>query len=278
MLANVEQKHVNLGIDVCNDDCCQRYQGLNNVTEVSRKGAEATRGKVILYDREICDARYSKSCGGKMETFENLWEDTPLPYMKNIPDMPEGHSVPDLTVEENARKWIMSTPKEAFCSSHTVPGNELKKYIGACDEEGEYFRWTVEIDNGDLSANFRDKLGLEVRAVKDLDIPRRGGSARSLELVVTYLDFEDRGHTTTVYKDYDARRVLHPKFLFSSAVIIDKVGNGEVPKRFIYHGAGWGHGAGMCQIGALGMALKGYSTEEILAHYYPGTDYTKIYK
>ncbi|MFO7841475.1 MAG: SpoIID/LytB domain-containing protein [Fidelibacterota bacterium] len=278
MLANVEQKHVHLGIDVCNDDCCQRYQGLNNLTENSKKGAEATRGRVIKYKNEICDARYSKSCGGKMEVFENLWEDTPLPYMQNIPDMPKGHTVPDLTIEENARKWIMSTPKEAFCSSYTVPENKLKKYIGACDEEGEYFRWTVEINNDDLSANLRDKLGIEVKDVLDMQIRKRGGSARSLELVILYLDFNDKECETIVYKDYNARLVLHPKFLYSSAVIIDKIGSGKIPKRFIYHGAGWGHGAGMCQIGALGMSLKGYSTKEILKHYYPGSTYTKIYK
>lgn len=278
MLANVEQKHTALGIDVCNDDCCQRYQGLNNVTDVSIKGAKATRGKVILYDGKICDARYSKSCGGKMETFENLWEDTPLPYMQNLPDMPEGNSVPDLTVEENAHKWIMSTPREAFCSSYTVPEDKLKQYIGACDEEGEYFRWTVEISNDELSANLRDKLKLDVKSVLELQTRKRGGSGRLLELGIIYLDFGDKQHETVVHKDYDARLVLHPKFLYSSAVIIDRIGTGKVPKRFVYHGAGWGHGAGMCQIGALGMSLKGYGTEEILAHYYPGSVYKKIYK
>ncbi len=278
MLANVEQKHIALGIDVCNDDCCQRYQGLNNVTDVSRKGTETTRGMVILYDGKICDARYSKSCGGKMETFENLWENTPLPYMQNIPDMPEGHTVPDLTIEENARAWILSNPKDAFCSSTTVPENKLKHYIGACDDEGEYFRWTVEISNEELSANLRDKLKLDLKEVLDLQTRKRAGSGRLLELGIVYHDFEDRVRETVVIKDYNARLVLHPKFLFSSAVVIDKVGTGDIPKRFIYHGAGWGHGSGLCQIGALGMSLKGYSTQEILSHYYPGSRYKKIYK
>ncbi|MDD3094709.1 MAG: SpoIID/LytB domain-containing protein [Candidatus Neomarinimicrobiota bacterium] len=278
MLANVEQKHTALGIDVCNDDCCQRYQGLNNVTDISIKGANSTRGKVILYDGKICDARYSKSCGGKMETFENLWEDTPLAYMQNLPDMPEGNRVPDLTVEKNARAWIMSTPKEAFCSSHTVPEDKLKQYIGACDDEGEYFRWTVEISNDTLSANLREKLGLDVKAVLELQTRKRAGSGRLLELGIVYLNFEDKKLETVVHKDYNARLVLHPKFLFSSAVIIENIGCGKVPRRFVYHGAGWGHGAGMCQIGALGMSLKGYTTEEILAHYYPGSIYKQIYK
>ena len=278
MLANVEQKHVALGVDVCNDDCCQRYQGLNNVTENSKKGTKDTHGKVIMYNKKICDARYSKSCGGKMETFENLWENTPLPYMQNIPDMPKGNTVPDLTIEENAQKWILSTPKEAFCSSFTVPGNELKQYLGACDEEGEYFRWIVEVSNEELSANLRDKLKLDVKAVLDLQPRKRAGSGRLLELGIEYLDFEDRQQETIVYKDYNARLVLHKKFLYSSAIVINKVGSGKIPKRFIYKGAGWGHGAGMCQIGALGMSLSGYSTEEILAHYYPNSEYKKIYK
>lgn len=278
MLANVEQKHVDLGFDVCNDDCCQRYQGLNNVTETSKSGTAATRGMVILSDNKICDARYSKSCGGKMEVFENLWENTPLSYMQAIPDMPEGNEVPDLTIEENARKWILSNPKEAFCSSTTVPENELKKYIGACDDEGEYFRWTVEISNEALSANLRDKLKLDVKEVLDLQTRKRAESARLLKLGIVYKDFEDNIKEVEVDKDYNARLVLHPNFLFSSAVVIEKIGSGEVPKRFIYKGAGWGHGAGLCQIGALGMSLKGYTTEQILAHYYPGSEYKKIYK
>lgn len=278
MLANVEQKHVELGFDVCNDDCCQRYQGLNNVTETSRLGAKSTRGMVIVSDGKVCDARYSKSCGGKMEVFENLWENTPLPYMQSLPDMPEGNEVPDLTIEKNARKWILSDPKKAFCSSTTVPENELKKYIGACDDEGEYFRWTVEIKNDALSANLRDKLNLDVKEVIDLQTRKRGKSARLLKLGIIYRDFNNKLEEIEIDKDYNARLLLHPNFLFSSAVVIEKIGSGEVPKRFIYKGAGWGHGAGLCQIGALGMSLKGYSTEEILAHYYPGSEYKKIYK
>lgn len=278
MLANVEQKHTNIGIDVCNDDCCQRYQGINNVTENSKAGTEATRGMVIVHNGKICDARYSKSCGGKMEVFENLWENTPLPYMQAIPDMPEGNEVPDLKIEKNAHEWILSNPKDAFCSSTTVPENELKKYIGACDDEGEYFRWTVEITNDELSANLRDKLNLDVKEVLELQTRKRAESGRLLKLGIIYRDFEEKVHEIEIDKDYNARLVLHPNFLFSSAVVIERVGSGEVPKRFIYKGAGWGHGAGLCQIGALGMALKGYSTEEILAHYYPGSEYKKIYK
>ncbi|MEA3499854.1 MAG: SpoIID/LytB domain-containing protein [Candidatus Marinimicrobia bacterium] len=278
MLANVEKKHIELGIDVCNDDCCQRYQGMNNLTEHSKKGTENTRGKVIMYDNKICDARYSKSCGGMMEKFENLWENTPLPYMQNIPDMPKESSVDiDLTREENAKKWILSSPK-AFCSPHTIDESELKKYLGNVDEEGKYYRWEEEITQEELVKNLNEKLDLNVKEVLQLIPKKRAGSGRMLELEVEYKDINDKIKSKIIYKDYDVRLVLHPKFLFSSAIVITYKKNsyGTIDK-FIYNGAGWGHGAGMCQIGALGMSLKGYSVEEILLHYYPNSVYKKIY-
>ncbi|MEA1987406.1 MAG: SpoIID/LytB domain-containing protein [Candidatus Marinimicrobia bacterium] len=278
MLANVEKKHIELGIDVCNDDCCQRYQGMNNLTEHSKKGTENTRGKVIMFDNKICDARYSKSCGGMMEKFENLWENTPLPYMQNIPDMPKESSVDiDLTREENAKKWILSSPK-AFCSPHTIDESELKKYLGNVDEEGKYYRWEEEITQEELVKNLNEKLDLNVKEVLQLIPKKRAGSGRMLELEIEYRDINDKIKSKIIYKDYDVRLVLHPKFLFSSAIVITykKDSYGTIDK-FIYNGAGWGHGAGMCQIGALGMSLKGYLVEEILLHYYPNSVYKKIY-
>ncbi len=126
MLANVEQKHVHLGFDVCNDDCCQRYQGVNNLTDKSREGALKTSGLVLMYEDKICDARYSKSCGGVMEKFENLWENKPLPYMQNIPDAKIPFDV-DLSCEEEMEKWVVDTPK-TFCSPHYIPEEHLKKF------------------------------------------------------------------------------------------------------------------------------------------------------
>jgi len=279
MLANVEKKHVQLGFDVCNDDCCQRYQGMNNLTEHSKKGTENTRGKVIMYDGKICDARYSKSCGGMMETFENLWENTPLPYMQNIPDMPKDIAEnPDLTIEENAKKWIMSSPK-AFCSPYTIDEKELKQYLGNVDEEGKYFRWKEEISQKELCKNINEKLNLNVKNVLKITPKKRAGSGRLLELEIEYIDENNKINKEIIYKDYNVRLILHPKFMFSSAIVIDekKDSYGNIDK-FIFHGAGWGHGAGLCQIGALGMSLKGYKTEEILIHYYPNSVYEKIYE
>lgn len=277
MLANVEQKHLHLGIDVCNDDCCQRYQGVNNLTEISKAGALKTKGQVLLFEGRICDTRYSKSCGGMMEKFENLWEGEPLPYMQNIPDAEKDFNV-DLRKESEMRKWVESTP-ESFCSPHYIPEDELKKYLGNVDEEGHYFRWTLKTSQEEIVRNLNEKLNLDIKALVFLTPVKRAGSGRLLELEIRYTDSSQTQHTLIIYKDYEIRRALHKKFLYSSAIVIEEVFSSDsvYPKAFVFKGAGWGHGAGLCQIGALGMALNGYSTEEILVHYYPGSILNIIY-
>ncbi len=277
MLANVEQKHVNLGFDVCNDDCCQRYHGVNNLTPKSKAGAMITRGQVLMYDSKICDARYSKSCGGIMEKFENLWEDTPLPYMQNIPDAKEKFDV-DLTKEPEMKKWVNSVP-HTFCSPHYIPEDQLKKYLGNVDEEGKYFRWTVKTSQQEVVKNINEKLKLNVKAVLSLISLKRAGSGRMLKFEIKYIDSNDNPRSAIIEKDYEVRRILHKMFLFSSAIIIEvvKPDGSDYPDEFIFKGAGWGHGAGLCQIGALGMALNGYKTDKIVYHYYPGSKLKKIY-
>lgn len=277
MLANVEQKHVHFGFDVCNDDCCQRYQGVNNLTPQSKAGAMNTRGQVLMFDNKICDARYSKSCGGVMEKFESLWENKPLPYMQNIPDAKEDICV-DLTKEPEMKKWVNSVPR-TFCSPHYIPENKLKKYLGNVDEEGKYFRWTVETSQQELVDNINEKLKLNAKAVLSLIPLKRAGSGRMLELEIKYLDNDDDLRSFIIEKDYEVRRVLHKMFLYSSALIIEEINpwDQNYPEGFIFKGAGWGHGAGLCQIGALGMALNGFKTDEIVYHYYPGSKLKKIY-
>jgi SpoIID/LytB domain protein len=277
MLANVEQKHVSLGFDVCNDDCCQRYQGLNNLTDHSQEGAKNTFGKVLLYEGNMVDARYSKACGGIMERFENIWFEEPVPYMQTLKDMPDIQNPPDLTDEENAREWILGHP-EAFCSEAYIPSKDLKKYLGSVDEAGSYFRWTVTVTNKDLTENINDKMNLNIQAVKDIYPIQRGGSGRMILMGLKVVDENNKEKELVVKSDYEARRILHKKFLFSSAIVVEKKGEKKgLPVEFVLHGAGWGHGAGLCQIGALGMALAGYSTEEILKHYYPGVVLDTIY-
>ncbi len=279
LLANVEQKHRHLGMDVCNDDCCQRYQGTTFLTEHSIRGAENTRGLVLLYQDKICDARYSKSCGGVMESFEAIWGGEPVPYFKVKADAetepPEWHK--PLSDEKNLAHWLKSVP-QTFCSPHVVPEETLKKYLGGVDEEGHYFRWTINITQEELVNHLNRQLNLPIKAVKALNVLQRGGSGRATKMEIVYLDSENREQIFSVESEYDVRRLLHPSFLYSSAIIIETLPkNAEIPETYVYRGAGWGHGAGLCQIGALGMSLKGYIAQDIVYHYYPGSVLKKIY-
>ncbi len=278
MLANVEQKHIHLGFDVCNDDCCQRFQGINNLTGFAQNAAKKTKGQVLIYDNKIVDARYSKSCGGIMEKFENLWENDPKPYMINKSDAPFEFEV-NLVNENELKKWVSEVP-ESFCSPHYIKEEELHKYLGDVDEEGHYFRWTVETTQDELVANIKEKLGIDIVSVKNLIILKRAGSGRILELKIEYFDGNSISKSLIIYKDYEVRRVLHKMFLYSSAIYIEKIYEGKktIPVKFVFKGAGWGHGAGMCQIGGIGMSLAGYTSKEIVAHYYPGSQVRKIYE
>ncbi len=277
MLANVEQKHVHLGFDVCNDDCCQRFQGINNLTDFAQRAAKNTKGQVLMFDDKIVDARYSKSCGGIMEKFENLWKNDPKPYMQNKSDAPVEFNV-DLTKEQELRQWVIEVP-ESFCSPHYIKEEDLHKYLGNVDEEGHYFRWTVETTQKELVENIKEKLDIDIVAVQNLIPLKRAGSGRLLELKIEYLDSDSTSKSMIIYKDYEVRRVLHKMFLYSSAIDIEQRydEDEEVPSKFIFKGAGWGHGAGLCQIGGIGMSLAGYSSEEIVKHYYPGSELKRIY-
>ena len=278
MLANVEQKHIHLGFDVCNDDCCQRFQGINHLTEHSKSATKNTRGQVLMYKGEIVDARYSKSCGGIMEKFENLWENTPKDYMQNKSDAPNDFGV-DLTQELQLRKWVRSVPK-SFCSPHYIKEEELHKYLGNVDEQGNYFRWRIETTQKELADNIRDKIGIDIKNVIAIIVMKRAGSGRILELLIEYIDSKGLENSVIIHKDYEVRRVLHKMFLYSSSIDIEAISlsDSPFPDKFIFIGAGWGHGAGLCQIGGIGMSLAGYDTEEIVTHYYPGAGLVKIYE
>lgn len=275
MLANIEQKHRHLGFDVCNDDCCQRFQGTANLSHHTLQQSLSTRGQVLMYKEQICDARYSKSCGGITEKFENLWEGEALDYMQNLFDGPS-YQVPDLKDEVQLRDWVQTLPK-TYCSPHFIPEKELPKYLGKVDEESHYFRWSKEISQAKLLRNINHYLDLKAKAIVDLEVLNRSGSGRMLRLKVSFLDENNCNKEVIVEKDYNARQILHPEFLYSSACTLEKKkGKTQFPD-FLYQGAGWGHGAGLCQIGALGMALAGFRTEEILIHYYPGSQLKNIY-
>jgi peptidoglycan hydrolase-like amidase len=280
MLANVEQKHIRLGMDVCNDDCCQRYQGTTFLTDQSLKGAMNTYGQVLIHGNAICDARYSKSCGGVMESFDTIWGGPPVDYLQvkadSMNEPPEWQK--PLSDEQNFEKWINSSP-ETFCSPAIIPEQDLKKYLGNVDEQGHYFRWRTIIPQAEMTENVNRHRGINASAIKKVEIKRRGGSGRTNSLTVYYIDQKKELRSIDVKDEFGIRQTMHPKFLFSSAFAAqgtDMDGDG-IPANFVLQGAGWGHGVGLCQIGALGMSLKGFPAEEILSHYFPGSQLKKIY-
>ena len=260
--------------DVCADDHCQRYQGITKATNATvAEAVKATRGRLLMYDKKICDARYSKCCGGATEEFENCWEDNHYPYLTSIRDTEkeENLPLPDLTKEEEAERWIRKAPK-SFCDTHDK--KILSQILNNYDQETtDFYRWKVRYTQTELAELIRTNTKSDYGDIIDLIPVQRGPSGRicKLKIVGTLKTF-------TIGKEMEIRRVLSDSHLFSSAFVVDK---GEVkegiPKNFILTGAGWGHGVGLCQIGAAVMGEKGYSYEEILLHYYKGAEIRKFY-
>ena len=249
--------------DLCADDHCQRYQGLTRALNPNVEAAvEATRNLVLKNDGEVCDARFSKCCGGVTERFSACWENVDYPYLAAFRDCEGGEPLPCLTTEEGAREWIENTP-EAFCSQPS--GEVLSQVLNNYDRETpDFYRWQVCYTQEELSQLVCERSGIDFGTVEELQPVERGASGRIVRLrIVGTLC------TEIVGKELEIRRWLSPSHLYSSAFVVDKnVVGGKV--QFILKGAGWGHGVGLCQIGAAVMGAKGYGFKEILAHYYPG--------
>ena len=272
LIANRKINHPELNIDVCNDDCCQRYQGVTNISDKSIQAIQNTFGKVLRYRNEICDARYSKCCGGITESFENVWGGKPILYLSSILDFPHQNHQAD--VEHN---FINSSPP-AFCSEKYIKPSDIQKYLGKVDKSDSYYRWEISYSQKELISIINEKLDLNAKTVKKLTSLKRGFSGRIINLGIDYIDKSDKDKTIVLNSEYDIRNALHKQFLYSSAILIEQKTNvNSIPKNFKFTGAGWGHGVGLCQIGALGMALNGYSSEEILQHYFKNTKIEKIY-
>lgn len=252
------EDHANF--DVCADDHCQRYYGLSRATtDTVRRAVRETWGLVLKYGGEICDARFSKCCGGVMEEFGTCWEPVNYGYLAKRRDTPDENDFPDLAVEENAREWILSSP-ESFCNN-TDPAI-LSQVMNGFDRETEnFYRWTVEYSVDELSALVRERSGEDYGEILDLVPVARGASGRIWKLKI-----EGAKKTKIIGKELEIRRTLSKSHLYSSAFVVEKKDG-----KFILHGAGWGHGVGLCQIGAAVMGEKGYDFKAILAHYYPGS-------
>ena len=260
--------------DVCADDHCQRYQGISKIsTENTNKAVEQTKGIVLMFGGRICDARYSKSCGGISESFENVWEPVKHEYLSSIIDYkfePESYNL-DFSSEVNARKWIISNPA-AFCNTNDE--RILSQVLVDYDQETkDFYRWKVEYSQKEIAELINKKSGIDFGDILDLIPVERGESARLIKLKIIGTKKE-----MLVGKELEIRRILSPTHLYSSAFIVNKEGDENgVPQKFLINGAGWGHGAGLCQIGAAVMASSGYKFDEILLHYFKGAKLKKIY-
>ena len=259
--------------DVCADDHCQRYQG---ITKAANKhvveAIQQTAGEILTSHGEICDARYSKCCGGAVEEFQYCWENIKKPYLQALPDtLPDTTPLPDLTDEAVARQWILSSPN-AFCN--TTDQKVLSQVLNDFDQETtDFYRWSQTYSQAEVKQLLEEKLEVQFGDMIDLIPLSRGKSGRIYRLKIV-----GKERTLIIGKELEIRRALSKSHLYSSAFIIEKVDIKDgVPQKFIIKGAGWGHGVGLCQIGAAMMGKQGYRYEEILLHYYKGAEITKAY-
>ena len=277
--------------DVCADDHCQRYQGITRQTTPAVDIAvNETRGEVLTSDGALCDARFSKCCGGITEDFATCWDDRSMTYLAPVADDSGSKPAATAMTDADARQWILSRP-ESFCAN---PGKEiLAQVLNNYDRETtDFYRWKVTIDSIELGRLIRSKSGIDLGEITDLIALRRGASGR-----VSLLRIIGDKLTVDVGKELEIRRWLSETHLYSSAFIIDRQeiasatesdgltnvkcehsSNCLTPRyRFTLRGAGWGHGVGLCQIGAAVMGAKGYGYRQILSHYDPGSEITKRY-
>ena len=264
--------------DVCADDHCQRYQGITRAsTDIVRQAIAATRGQVLTSEGNICDARFSKCCGGIFEEFQYCWEDTRRPYLAKQRDYLAGSGklvskLPDLTQEAEADRWIRTSPP-AFCN--TDDKKILSQVLNNYDQETtDFYRWKVEYTQDELSALILKRSGVDYGRIIDLVPVARGTSGRLWKLKIV-----GTKKTRTIGKELEIRRTLSPSHLYSSAFVIDRaeLSAEGIHGRFILTGAGWGHGVGLCQIGAAVMGEQGYQYDAILLHYYTGATIDKLY-
>ena len=258
--------------DVCADDHCQRYQGITRTsTPQAIEAVFATRGEVLMYEGEICDARFSKCCGGAFEEFQNCWENVKHPYLIGQRDSKTETRLPALKKEAEADKWIR-TSHTAFCNKQV-----LSQVLNNYDQETtDFYRWRVCYSQQELSELIHKRSGIEFGKIIDLIPVERGTSGRLVRLKIV-----GTLRTLIIGKELEIRRTLSSSHLYSSAFVVDKEykeDEKEIPSRFILTGSGWGHGVGLCQIGAAVMGEQGYKYKEILSHYYPGSAIEQQYK
>lgn len=260
--------------DVCADDHCQRYQGISRQsTKLVEEAVCETKGLLLMFNDEICDARFSKSCGGISETFENVWEPVQHNYLQSVIDNSklDVDYESDLRKEYPAQKWIRNSP-QAYCN--TVDKEVLSQVLNDYDQEtADFYRWEVKYEQNHLTELIKRKTGRDFGQIIDLIPIERGLSGRLIKLRIVGTNL-----SLTIGKELEIRKTLSESHLYSSAFTVDKkYSSGNIPVEFIIKGAGWGHGVGLCQIGAAVMGSQGFSFEEILLHYFKGATISKEY-
>lgn len=259
--------------DVCADDHCQRYQGITKIhSEKALKAVEETFGEMLMSQNKVCDTRFSKCCGGLTENFENVWEPVRHSYLTKVVDSEIGDvTCVDLRREEEAELWIRNQP-HAFCK--TTDTKILSQVLLDFDQSTtNFYRWKVEYSQAEISAILKKRSGFDFGEIIQLEAVKRGHSARIIKLKIT-----GTKKTVIVGKELEIRKWLSDSHLYSSAFVIDhlEIENG-IPQKIVLKGAGWGHGVGLCQIGAAVMGEKGYSYQEILTHYFRDAELKKLY-
>ncbi len=265
------EDHINF--HVCADDHCQRYQGIGRkTTPAVDEAIAATRGKVLIYEGKLCDARFSKCCGGVFEEFENCWESVHHPYLAARRDSVTPDDFPDLRIEKNAREGIESSPA-AFCN--TRDHNILSQVLNNYDRETpDFYRWTVKYTRQELSELVRNRSGIDFGEIISMRALARGTSGRIIRLEIS-----GTKRSIVVGKELEIRRWLSTSHLYSSAFVIreGRPDQSGYPADFTLLGAGWGHGVGLCQIGAAVMGANGYFYDQILSHYFKDSELTQLY-
>lgn len=266
ILATMGKHHYDEKFHLCSDDHCQCYHGIENISEASVKAAELSRGENVFYKNRVCDARYSKICGGVMEGFNYVWDDREIPYL--IPGI-DGKAKLEypLNTEEKAKRYIDDQP-DVFCNTNKYKIESALPY-----NTTELFRWRVSFEKSELEAIIKEKLKDDIGELIDLIPGDRGPSGRLI-----YLDIVGSKKNVRIGKELQIRRTLSKSHLYSACFYIRRDLNqtGKIEK-FYFHGAGWGHGVGMCQVGATVMAQLGYTYKEILSHYYKNSTLKKLY-
>ncbi len=267
VLAKLGRAHVTDPFDVCADVHCQAYAGLSKRAAATDRAVRETRGQVLVYNDEVVDAVYSAVCGGHGESSSSAWGGESLPYLEGHYDGPGRlKRYGDLSREENIRRWINADPVAA-CNS------DKGQFLSALEYTRKYFRWQDTLSQTDLRASLKRFSGQEVGAILDLIPLRRGESGR-----ISHLKVQGTDRSYIIKKELNIRKALSESTIWSSCFYVDTVRSGTgAPRCFILHGAGFGHGVGMCQTGAAGLALRGSDYRSILYHYYQGTRIRRIY-